>query len=100
MDIIDGIDVSKSRLDVAIATSGLTFSVDNSHSGIDDLVQRLKAEHADVYAVDSGGKGDYLRSLGATPIDYSTDDVETYVAKHSVGKGRRAAEHLGTQAPG
>ncbi|CAN7766277.1 quinone oxidoreductase [Ensifer sp. Root142] len=50
-------------------------------------VQIAVALGANVCAVDSGSKGDYLRSLGATPIDYSSDDVETYVAKHSGGKG-------------
>ncbi|NLS08189.1 zinc-dependent alcohol dehydrogenase family protein [Rhizobium sp. P32RR-XVIII] len=42
---------------------------------------------AKVFAVDSAPKAEYLRGLGATPIDYAVDDVESYVAKHSGGKG-------------
>ncbi|CDN51138.1 ISHne3, transposase (plasmid) [Neorhizobium galegae bv. orientalis str. HAMBI 540] len=46
MDIVVGIDVSKDRLDIAIAPSGKAFFVGNSHAGIDDLVQRLKSERS------------------------------------------------------
>ncbi|MBY5590877.1 zinc-dependent alcohol dehydrogenase family protein [Rhizobium leguminosarum] len=42
---------------------------------------------AKVYAVDSAAKTEYLRGLGATPIDYGAADVDSYVAKHSAGKG-------------
>lgn len=42
---------------------------------------------AKVFAVDSAPRAEYLRGLGATPIDYAVDDVESYVAKHSGGKG-------------
>ena len=37
MDIIVGIDVSKHRLDIAIASSGTAFFVDNNQAGIDVL---------------------------------------------------------------
>lgn len=50
-------------------------------------VQIAVALGADVSAVDSGSKADYLRGLGAKPIDYSSEDVEAYVAKYSGGKG-------------
>ena len=46
MDIIVGIDVSKNRLDIAVVPSGKAFFVDNSHAGIDELVERLKSEHS------------------------------------------------------
>ena len=55
MDIIVGIDVSKDRLDVAVSPSGASFCVDNNHGGIDELVQRLKAEHADLIALEATG---------------------------------------------
>jgi transposase len=55
MDIIVGIDVSKTRLDVAIAPSGMTFCIDNSHCGVDELVQRLKAQHANLVALEATG---------------------------------------------
>jgi len=55
MDIIAGIDVSKARLDVAIAPSGITLSVDNNDQGIDELVQHLKAQHVDLIALEATG---------------------------------------------
>ncbi len=42
---------------------------------------------AKVFGVDSATKTEYLGGLGATPIDYAADEVESYVAEHSGGKG-------------
>lgn len=50
-------------------------------------VQIAVALGANVYGVDSAAKAEYLGSLGATSIDYSEHDVESYVAKHSGGNG-------------
>jgi NADPH2:quinone reductase len=50
-------------------------------------VQIAKAFGADVYAVDGGAKADYIRSIGATPIDYRAHTVEDYVAAHTGGQG-------------
>lgn len=50
-------------------------------------VQIARAFGATVYGVDAAGKADYLRSLGAVPIDYASEDVEAYVAKHTGGQG-------------
>ncbi|MBB3314839.1 NADPH2:quinone reductase [Rhizobium sp. BK181] len=50
-------------------------------------VQIAKAVGADVFAVDGAAKADYLRSLGATPIDYRVETVTDYVVNHAGGKG-------------
>lgn len=50
-------------------------------------VQIAKAFGSDIYAVDSGRKADYLRGLGATPIDYATASVEDYVSTYTDGRG-------------
>jgi len=50
-------------------------------------VQIARAHGADVFAVDSGSKADFLTRLGATPIDYRALTVEQYVAAHTGGQG-------------
>lgn len=42
---------------------------------------------ADVYATGTGDGMAYIRSLGATPIDYKDTSVEDYVEEHTDGKG-------------
>jgi NADPH2:quinone reductase len=49
-------------------------------------VQIAQAKGARVFAVDGAAKADYLRSLGATPIDRD-ESVDTYVARYTAGKG-------------
>ncbi|CAN7180259.1 zinc-dependent alcohol dehydrogenase family protein [Rhizobium sp. LjRoot258] len=50
-------------------------------------VQIAKAAGADVFAVDSASKADYLASLGATPIDYKAETAGDYVRNHAGDKG-------------
>jgi len=50
-------------------------------------VQMAVAAGAEVYAVDGGSKADYIRSIGATPIDYAAGTVDDYVARYTDGKG-------------
>jgi NADPH2:quinone reductase len=50
-------------------------------------VQIARAHGAEVFAVDSGTKKDFLAGLGATPIDYREKTVEQYVADHTGGRG-------------
>ncbi|TCL75781.1 zinc-dependent alcohol dehydrogenase family protein [Rhizobium sp. BK251] len=50
-------------------------------------VQIAKSFGAEVYAVDGAPKADYIRSLGATPIDYATETLDAYVQKYTDGKG-------------
>jgi len=49
-------------------------------------VQIARALNATVFALDGAGKADYLRSLGATPIDRA-QPVEAYVAAQTQGRG-------------
>jgi NADPH:quinone reductase-like Zn-dependent oxidoreductase len=68
--------------------AGQTVLVLGAGGGVGHIaVQIAKAFGAEVYAVDAATKGDYLRSLGATAIDYLSEDVDAYVARHSGGKG-------------
>lgn len=67
---------------------GQTVLVLGAGGGVGHIaVQIARAFGAEVYGVDSAGKADYLRSLGAVPIDYASEDVEAYVQKYTGGNG-------------
>lgn len=68
--------------------AGQTVLVLGAGGGVGHIaVQIARAFGATVYGVDAAGKADYLRSLGVVPIDYASEDVEAYVAKHTGGQG-------------
>jgi len=46
-----------------------------------------KARGADVYATGSAASLDFIRSLGATAIDYQAQSVEDYVEHYTAGEG-------------
>lgn len=50
-------------------------------------VQLARARGAEVYATGTAERADYIRSLGATPINFETSSVEEYVAAYTQGKG-------------
>ncbi|MBB3313129.1 NADPH2:quinone reductase [Rhizobium sp. BK196] len=50
-------------------------------------VQMAAAAGAQVFAVDGGSKAEYIRSIGATPIDYAKETTEDYIARYTDGKG-------------
>lgn len=50
-------------------------------------VQIAKALGAEVYATGLAQQADVIRGYGATPIDYTTTPVESYVATHTAGEG-------------
>jgi len=50
-------------------------------------VQMAVAAGAEVYAVDSSSKAAYILSIGATPIDYTKETTEDFVARYTDGKG-------------
>ncbi|MBY3165693.1 zinc-dependent alcohol dehydrogenase family protein [Rhizobium laguerreae] len=50
-------------------------------------IQIATSRGADVYGVDSGSKADYIRSLGATPMDFNSQEVGEYVRVYTEGKG-------------
>ncbi|MBO0134673.1 IS110 family transposase [Agrobacterium burrii] len=91
MDIIVGIDVSKDRLDVAVAASGTAFFVENSHAGIDDLAQRLKAEHADIVAFEATGGFETLAVARLSSAGFAVIVVNpAQVRAYANAIGRRA----------
>lgn len=91
MDIIVGIDVSKDRLDVAVAASGTAFFVENSHAGIDDLAQRLKAEHADIVALEATGGFETLAVARLSSAGFAVIVVNpAQVRAYANAIGRRA----------
>ncbi|MDF3135260.1 zinc-dependent alcohol dehydrogenase family protein [Pseudomonas extremaustralis] len=50
-------------------------------------VQLAKARGAEVYATGSATSLDFIRSLGATAIDYQAQSVDDYVQQHTAGEG-------------
>lgn len=50
-------------------------------------VQLAKARGADVYATGSAASLEFIRSLGATAIDYQAQSVEAYVEQYTAGEG-------------
>ncbi|WP_028738342.1 zinc-dependent alcohol dehydrogenase family protein [Ciceribacter selenitireducens] len=68
--------------------AGQTVLVLGAGGGVGHIaVQIARAFGATVYGVDTAGKADDIRSLGAVPIDYASEEVEAYVAKHTGGQG-------------
>lgn len=95
MDIIAGIDVSKARLDVAIAPSGITLSVDNNDQGIDELIQHLKAQHADLIALEATGGYETLAAAklsasGLCVIIVNPSQVRSYA--NAIGRRAKTDE--------
>ena len=50
-------------------------------------VQIARSFGAEVYAIASAAKAGYIRSLGATPIDYASETVDQYVKRCTGGRG-------------
>ncbi|MET0360022.1 MAG: IS110 family transposase [Pararhizobium sp.] len=91
MDIIVGIDVSKDRLDIAVSPSGEVFFVDNSHAGLEALVSRLKAERADVVALEATGGFETLTVAGLSAAGFAVLVVNpAQVRAYANAIGRRA----------
>lgn len=95
MDIIVGIDVSKERLDIAVTPSGEVFHVGNSHAGIDELVERLKAEQsADgtcVVALEATGGFEMLATAGLSSAGFPVIVINpAQVRAYANAIGRRA----------
>lgn len=75
-------------VDRAKIRSGQTLLVQGGGGGVGHIaVQIGVALGARVYAVDSAGKADFIRAMGATAIDYASETVEDYVARHTGGAG-------------
>ena len=50
-------------------------------------VQIARSFGAEVYATASSAKADFMRALGATPIEYDKESIDEYVVKHTAGEG-------------
>ncbi|THD56335.1 zinc-dependent alcohol dehydrogenase family protein [Phenylobacterium sp.] len=75
-------------VDRANVQAGQTVLVQAGAGGVGHVaVQIAKAFGADVFATYRGQRADFLRSLGATPIDIEAMTVEAYVAEHTAGRG-------------
>ena len=91
MDIIVGIDVSKDSLDVAVSPSGASFRVGNDHDGIEELVRRLKAEKADLVALEATGGFETLAVAKLAACDICVIVVNpAQVRAYASAIGRRA----------
>lgn len=91
MDIVIGIDVSKDRLDVAVAPSGDGFSVANTQAGIDDLVQRLHSISVDVIALEATGGFETAAVAGLSAAGFAVVVVNpAQVRAYANALGRRA----------
>jgi NADPH:quinone reductase-like Zn-dependent oxidoreductase len=65
-----------------------TLLVQGGAGGVGHVaVQIGLASGAKVFATGSATGADYIRSVGATPIDYASESVEDYVARHTRGEG-------------
>jgi NADPH:quinone reductase-like Zn-dependent oxidoreductase len=65
-----------------------TLLVQGGAGGVGHVaVQIGLAFGAKVFATGNADSADFIRSLGATPIDYASELVENYVARHTGGEG-------------
>ncbi|MFC6335384.1 zinc-binding dehydrogenase [Pseudomonas sp. CCM 7891] len=75
-------------VDRANVRSGQRVLIHGGAGGVGQVaVQLAKASGADVYATGSAGSLDFIRSLGATAIDYQAQSVEDYVEHYTAGEG-------------
>ena len=75
-------------VDRANVRAGQTVLIHGGAGGVGHVaVQLARARSANVFATGSAKSLDYIKQLGATPIDYGKTTVEQYVAEHTGGKG-------------
>jgi len=75
-------------VDRAVVREGQKVLVHGGAGGIGHVAVQLAASRgAQVYATGSPGSLDVIRTLGATPIDYTTTQVAQYVDRHTAGEG-------------
>jgi NADPH:quinone reductase-like Zn-dependent oxidoreductase len=75
-------------VDRANVRAGQRVLVHGGAGGVGQVaVQLAKARGADVYATGSAASQDFIRSLGATAIDYHAEDADSYVQRYTDGEG-------------
>jgi NADPH:quinone reductase-like Zn-dependent oxidoreductase len=76
--------------------AGQKLLVQGGAGGVGHVAVQIARHYGlDVYATDGASKAGYLRSLGATPIDYASETVEDIVARHTAGRGFDAVYDTG-----
>ncbi len=75
-------------VDRANVRAGQRVLIHGGAGGVGQVaVQLAKARGAEVYATGSAASLDFIRSLGATAIDYRALSVDDYVEQHTAGEG-------------
>lgn len=75
-------------VDRADVSAGQRVLVQGGGGGVGHMaVQIARAFGAEVWATGASGSAGYLRSIGATPIDYDAESVVSYVARATAGAG-------------
>jgi NADPH:quinone reductase-like Zn-dependent oxidoreductase len=75
-------------VDRAHVRKGQKVLVQGGGGGVGHVaIQIANAFEAEVYATDRPEKADLIRALGATPIDFTTEGPDDYVARYTSGKG-------------
>jgi NADPH:quinone reductase len=75
-------------VDRANVTQGQNVLVHGGAGGVGQIaVQIARSRGANVFATAGAAEAGFIKRLGATPIDYSAQKVEDYVAKHTNGRG-------------
>lgn len=74
-------------VDQAKVKEGDTVLVQGSGGVGHMVIQLAKAKGADVYATGSAKSQNVIERLGATAIDYETQQIDEYVQKYTDGKG-------------
>jgi NADPH:quinone reductase len=75
-------------VDRANVRAGQRVLIHGGAGGVGQVaVQLARARGADVYATGSAASLDFIRSLGATAIDYRAQSVEAYVEQYTAGEG-------------
>lgn len=75
-------------VDRANVRAGQRVLIHGGAGGVGQVaVQLAKARGAEVYTTGSASSLDFIRSLGATAIDYQVKSVEAYVEQYTAGEG-------------
>jgi NADPH:quinone reductase-like Zn-dependent oxidoreductase len=75
-------------VDRAPVRSGQKVLVHGGAGGVGHVaVQLARARGAEVFATGTAAQAEYIRSIGATPIDFETTPLEAYVAEYTAGRG-------------
>lgn len=75
-------------VDRARIEPGMKVLVQGGGGGVGHMaIQIARAFGADAFATDRAAKADFIRTLGATPIDFERETVDDYVDRYTSGRG-------------